>query len=621
MGRAGRGLLGRSATEILTAYYPNTVSARLPGSSIRVVLTEAGAEGYRPVGGTDHRYECDSAAAPVNLRCDLEVFPATGLRATDLSSGASLVLPAGVDRWGVNVDAAGLHLYQLVGTAWSVVPLGGVSTLRGPVRFSGAPFLRMRYRDGTARDYRGTIDAVWTGSTRMARVATLPLEDYLLGVVPRESASSWLPAALQAQAVAARSYSAYVRGHAPTGAAWDICDSTSCQVFGGSAYYPVSGSGTWLEPASTTAAVRATAGVVRTYGGASIFAQFSASNGGWSTDGGAPYLTAHPDPWDGVVPNSVHSWTGSLTAAGVQARYPAVGRLLRLRVLQRDGNGDWGGRVLAVQLEGVDAGGRPTVVNTDPAGSSITGADIYATHSWPAYADGLRSSWWALQAPPILPSRTPAVVSSSAGRMDLFERSPGGTLEQRTSSVGAAWSAPADLGGGLIGGPAATSPSSGAVQVLVRGTTNALYRRSSPRAGSWSSWVSWGGRLSARPAAAATGGGRVDAFVRGSDGALWQRWAGPVGFGSGWVKLGGTLAAEAAPAAAALGPGSPYVVVRGVDGALWTRSYTAAGWSAWGSLGGQLASGPTAVQSVSGRLDVFVVGVNGHVYSRTLTTT
>lgn len=617
-GAQGAATIGKSATEILSAYYPNTASGSSAGS-IRVVLTEAGAEGYPPHGGDDHRYECDSTAGPLNLRCDLEVLPSSGLAVRDLASGASMVLPAGADRWGVNVSSAGLRLFKLVGASWSVVPLGGSTYLRGPVRFSGPTLLRMRYRDGTARDYRGVLDAVWTGSTRMARVATLSLEDYLLGVVPRESSSSWLPAALQAQAVAARSYSSYVRGHVPAGSRWDICDSTWCQVFGGSAYYPVSGGGTSLEPASTTAAVRATAGLVRTYGGAPIFAQFSASNGGWSTDGGTPYLTAHPDPWDGIAPNSVHSWTGSLTAAQLQARYPAVGRLLRLRVLQRDGHGEWGGRVLAVQLEGVDGLGRPTVVGRDADGSPITGAEIYGIHSWPAYADGMRSSWWTLRYPPGSPSRTPAAVALGADRVELLQRSDGGTLEQRTLTAATGWtaSAPVDLGGTLVGGPAAASPSVGAVQVLVRGSDGALHGRYSPRPGAWSGWSSWGGTLSARPAAAA-GGGRVDAFVRGTDGALWQRWAGPSGLSPSWAKLGGTLATGAAPAATALWPGAPYVVVRGVDGALWQKYYRTGQWSPWASLGGRFLDDPAAVATGSGRVVVFAKGQDGALWARAL---
>ena len=84
------------------------------------------------------------------------------------------------------------------------------------------------------------------------------LDGYLRGVLPREVvASTWPPATLQAQAVAARTYAAYERAHVPAGRHYDLCDTASCQVYGGaSAEYP-----------GTDAAVAATAGQVLTSGG------------------------------------------------------------------------------------------------------------------------------------------------------------------------------------------------------------------------------------------------------------------------------------------------------------------------------------------------------------------
>ena len=57
----------------------------------------------------------------------------------------------------------------------------------------------------------------------------LTLESYLKGVVPLEMPATWTPAAVRAQAVAARTYAAYERAHR-TG---PMCDTTSCQVYGG----------------------------------------------------------------------------------------------------------------------------------------------------------------------------------------------------------------------------------------------------------------------------------------------------------------------------------------------------------------------------------------------------
>jgi SpoIID/LytB domain protein len=131
----------------------------------------------------------------------------------------------------------------------------------------------------------------------------LDLEDYLLGVVPRESSSSWKPAALQGPGHRCPLLLGQQAARVGGGGHWDICDTTQCQVFGGSRLYTSSGSAVELEPASTTEAVRATAGVVRTYEGRSILAEFSSSNGGWSTKGDVPYLVAQRDDWDGALAN------------------------------------------------------------------------------------------------------------------------------------------------------------------------------------------------------------------------------------------------------------------------------------------------------------------------------
>ena len=381
-GAQGAASLGVGAEEILSAYYPGTSRAVLPAAPIRVLLS--GDEGQ-----------------------DTAVHAADGLTVHDLATGARSVLPSGPSRWRVTVDAAGLHVQSLTGTTWTPYALGGATASAGPVRFSGPTFVRLAYPSGVSRDYRGAVQAVRASATALQSVAVLPLEDYLLGVVPRESSASWRPAALQAQSVAARSYSAAKRARVAGSGSYDICDTTMCQVFGGSALYSASGARTGLEPTTTTAAVHATAGVVRTYGGVPISAAVSARNGGWSTDGGVPYLRAARDDWDGALPNSVHAWRASLSATDLERRFPAVGTLQRLRVTARDGNGAWGGRVKQVVLEGVSSTGAATRVST-------TGAGVYGARTWPTHVDGLRSSWWRV---------VPAAWASS-----VVARSEPGTL-------------------------------------------------------------------------------------------------------------------------------------------------------------------------------------------------
>ena len=252
-----------------------------------------------------------------------------------------------------------------------------------------ASVLRLWRGNNTSVDYRGEATAIPTGGspgsvTSVTTVLSLPLEQYLRGTVPRESPASWPADALRAQAVAARTYAARAI-QASVGKKWDICDTTSCQVFGGTTAYSASGSPTAQEYASTDTAIQETAGVALTYNGSPAFLEYSSSNGGWSTAGSAPYLIARADAWDGTAPGDpVHSWTAKLRVSDLEAKFPSIGSFSRLVVTQRDGNGEWGGRVLAVRVEGT-------------AGSvNATGYDVMNSHAYPSFSDGLRSNWWAM---------------------------------------------------------------------------------------------------------------------------------------------------------------------------------------------------------------------------------
>ena len=51
----------------------------------------------------------------------------------------------------------------------------------------------------------------------------------------------------------------------------------------------------------------------------------------------------------------MHTWTTSLTKGAIQKAYPSLGTLKRVLVTQRDGNGDWYGRVEQMKLDGSKA--------------------------------------------------------------------------------------------------------------------------------------------------------------------------------------------------------------------------------------------------------------------------
>lgn len=79
-------------------------------------------------------------------------------------------------------------------------PTSGISPALIVVGSKSGPFNRTNVR------YRREIQLSLVGSGKIRAVNILPMEEYLYGVVPRESPASWPAAALQAQAIAARSY-------------------------------------------------------------------------------------------------------------------------------------------------------------------------------------------------------------------------------------------------------------------------------------------------------------------------------------------------------------------------------------------------------------------------------
>jgi stage II sporulation protein D len=363
-GAQGAASLGIPASTIVSTYYPGTAATTIANTPIRVRLTATNSY-------------------------DLAVLPAAGLTVTD-QAGRRVTPTNPASMWRILADAQGQHLQRYVNGVWSTVPVQGATNLATPVRFTdNANVISVVYPSLYSRAYRGSVMSWATSPGQVTNINALGMEDYLRGVVPQEASASWYPAALQAQAIAARTYAAQQRAAAGIWSMYDICDSTACQAYGGSSLRSSTGIITPIEYPQTDAAIAATAGQIRTYLGAPAFTQFSSSNGGFSVAGGEPYLVAKADPWDGAVANPMHTWTATLPVSTIQAYYPSVGRLQRLVVTSRDGNGDWGGRINTVVLQGVDGAGHPTSVTT-------SGGALYGIRPFGAYADGLRSTWWTI---------------------------------------------------------------------------------------------------------------------------------------------------------------------------------------------------------------------------------
>ena len=148
---------------------------------------------------------------------------------------------------------------------------------------------------------------------RVQLVNVVGLEEYLLGVVPGEMPKDWPLAALEAQAVAARTYAV---GHIVRGRPFDLYSDWRSQV-----YY-----GVGSEAPGTTRAVRETRGQILTYAGAPAQTLYFSSSGGRTISSldafglDLPYLVSVDDPWDAASPN--HAWTPRLlTGAQLAARF------------------------------------------------------------------------------------------------------------------------------------------------------------------------------------------------------------------------------------------------------------------------------------------------------------
>jgi peptidoglycan hydrolase-like amidase len=142
-------------------------------------------------------------------------------------------------------------------------------------------------------------------------------------------------------------------------------------VYGGVAKYSSSGSVQWvddLQPALDTA------NQVLFYGNHAIFSQFSASNGGWTVDGGQPYLVAKADPYDTSASGDPYANYSQHVANSSIARYYGLSKVTKMEITKRDGHGTGGGRVTAAKVWGYRSGKAVSVTTTGFDLASALGA-------------------------------------------------------------------------------------------------------------------------------------------------------------------------------------------------------------------------------------------------------
>jgi stage II sporulation protein D len=221
------------------------------------------------------------------------------------------------------------------GTADTVLlttPPGGSFLVRGTFPFAPSP-CRDPERPRLTGRFPGTLRVRRSADGTLALTVSLPFDRYLEGIA--EVPPSWPAAALEAQAIAARSYALATTGWAGSeGEALDqpICATTSCQVYRGIPVPPDPAYRRWVR------AVRRTDGRVLLDGARpATTVYFSTSNGKTYANedifGSAPlpYLRAVVERDDGASPMShwrvrvpFDDLTPFLRAAGRWPAGPAI---------------------------------------------------------------------------------------------------------------------------------------------------------------------------------------------------------------------------------------------------------------------------------------------------------
>ncbi len=185
--------------------------------------------------------------------------------------------------------------------------------------------------------YPGDLGLTVVGDGLRA-VLTLPVEEYLPGVVAYEMSDSFPLEALKAQAVAARTY-ALERKRAAGRRDYDLVDTTADQVY----------KGTDPDYENVALAVTATRGIVGTYRGSYATCYYTASNGGqtalasqlWGKSDADAYLAMTDDPYDLENPSSLQNeLTFTATCEGSQKLRRMLTDALK-DVMSKQGFDDW----------------------------------------------------------------------------------------------------------------------------------------------------------------------------------------------------------------------------------------------------------------------------------------
>ena len=296
IGAEGQAMEGQSAQYILNYWFPGTQIISVPNTQlIRVNIahqvssaTIALATGFSR-SNIDLSNNSDGTINNSGLGDSTSVYKFSLIRKKIVASETSR---------GIVVQPFGSQTFWNIywtGTTAFPNPAGGLTGPKPP------PFsvIKVSTSAGSIQLRYGQVQLKVVGS-KIEITATMTIDQYLLGI--SEMSSSWLPAALQAQAIASRTYGL---AHLSLRAACDcnVYSTIYDQAYIGYAKESESGVGqNWVAAVSATETDPSDALAIY-YSGKPISVYFFSSDGGqtqqsadvWGT--AVPYLTNVQDPW------------------------------------------------------------------------------------------------------------------------------------------------------------------------------------------------------------------------------------------------------------------------------------------------------------------------------------
>ncbi len=453
--RLGLAAVGVLAASLLAAIAPTPASAAESDEPLLIDVTghgwgharglgQWGAQGYAIDHGwssdqiLDHFYGGTTAGqAPENgsvnpnaVRVEIRSQRDTALR-VDLGWGTIKLRSTGGDDLGevVNravqmaaVEGGGTRIEhaETCDGPWEelVVTQEAVVDLIPEPRGTGANgLLKICHDNGTNTWYPGYLRF---HGDRGRTVNVTTIENYLRGVVPSEVPASWDMEALEAQAVAARSYA--LAGDTRQQPYADTCDTILCQVYLG--FYRETSQGfEATRETRTDTAIANTAGIVRLRGGSAARTEFSSSTGGYTLEGSFP---AVKDDGDDTANNPHHNWTATADLRPLVNEHDK-GVLTEINVA-RTGLGADGGHATSVTFV-------------------YTGGNVTETATTVRRALSLKSNWFSFGEVP-LPSDAIATYVGASYSLFLGREASDDELKTWTTRLASGGSR-ADLTSGL----------------------------------------------------------------------------------------------------------------------------------------------------------------------------